>query len=80
MEYEIIGDNLQMVVANISPGEMVYGEAGAMVYMCENVDMTAKILQAMTIKNLAAALRPYIPFGSSGESKSSFSIGGLLGD
>jgi KEOPS complex subunit Cgi121 len=31
MEYEIINDNLQMVVANISPGEMVYGEAGAMV-------------------------------------------------
>lgn len=42
MEYDIIGDNLQMVVANISPGEMVYGEAGAMVYMSENVAMTAK--------------------------------------
>jgi uncharacterized protein (AIM24 family) len=39
MEYEIIGDNLQMVVTKISSGEMVYGEAGAMVYMSENVEM-----------------------------------------
>ena len=37
MEYEIIGDNLQMVVTKLSSGEMVYGEAGAMIYMSENM-------------------------------------------
>ncbi|PXF50985.1 MAG: TIGR00266 family protein [Candidatus Methanophagaceae archaeon] len=42
MEYEIIGDNLQMVVVKISSGEMVYGEAGAMIYMSENMEMNAK--------------------------------------
>jgi uncharacterized protein (TIGR00266 family) len=42
MEYEIIGDNLQMVVTKISSGEKIYGEAGAMVYMSGNVEMNAK--------------------------------------
>ena len=42
MEYEIIGDNLQMVITKISSGEMVYGEAGAMIYMSENMEMNAK--------------------------------------
>jgi len=42
MEYEIIGDNLQMVITKISSGETVYGETGAMIYMSENVEMNAK--------------------------------------
>ena len=42
MEYEIIGDNLQMVVTKLSSGEMVYGEAGAMIYMSDNMQMNAK--------------------------------------
>ncbi|MGB2728015.1 MAG: AIM24 family protein [Halobacteriota archaeon] len=42
MEYEIIGDNLQMVVTKISSGEMVYGEAGAMIYMSDNMQTNAK--------------------------------------
>ena len=32
MRYEIVGDNLQMVVVRLSAGEIVYGEAGAMVW------------------------------------------------
>ncbi|MBA7532762.1 hypothetical protein ES705_24992 [subsurface metagenome] len=107
MEYEIIGDNLQMVVTKISSGEMVYGEAGAMIYMSDNMQMNAKakggflkgikrklagetfftlwgpghvILQSMTIANLAAALRPFMPSGTSGRSSSPLSIGGLPGD
>ncbi len=39
MRYEIVGDNLQMVVVRLSAGEMVYGEAGAMVYMSENMEV-----------------------------------------
>ncbi|NQE05444.1 hypothetical protein C5S32_06200 [ANME-1 cluster archaeon GoMg1] len=42
MEYEIIGDNLQMVVTKLSSGEVVYGEAGAMIYMSDNMQMNAK--------------------------------------
>ena len=42
MRYEIVGDNLQMVVVHLSAGEMVYGEAGAMVYMSENMEMNAR--------------------------------------
>jgi uncharacterized protein (AIM24 family) len=38
------------------------------------------ILQSMTIKNLAAALRLFMPSGTSGRSSSPLSIGGLLGD
>ncbi|VUT23967.1 MAG: hypothetical protein MASP_00271 [Candidatus Methanolliviera sp. GoM_asphalt] len=43
MKYEIIGDNLQMVVVNISASEMVYGEAGAMIYMSDNMGMNAEV-------------------------------------
>ena len=43
MRYEIVGDNLQMVVVHLSAGEMVYGEAGAMVYMSENMEMNARV-------------------------------------
>ncbi|MCD6455330.1 MAG: TIGR00266 family protein [Methanophagales archaeon] len=42
MKYEIVGDNLQMVVTKVSSGEKVYGEAGAMVYMSDNIEMNAK--------------------------------------
>lgn len=42
MEYKISGDNLQLVTIQIQPGEKVYAEAGAMVYMSANVNMEAK--------------------------------------
>jgi uncharacterized protein (TIGR00266 family) len=42
LEYEIIGDNLQMVLIKLGSGEMVYGEAGAMNHMSDGVDMSAK--------------------------------------
>ena len=38
------------------------------------------ILQSMTVANLAAALRPFMPSGTSGRSSSPLSVGGLLGD
>lgn len=78
MEYEIIGDNLQRVIAKLSSGEMVYGEAGAMIYMSDNMQMNAKAKGGFL--NLAAALRPFMPSGTSGRSSSPLSIGGLLGD
>lgn len=42
MKYNISGDNLQFANVEISPGEMVYSEAGSMVYMSGNVRMEAK--------------------------------------
>ncbi len=42
MEYKISGDNLQVVTLEIDPRELVYAEAGAMVYMSGNVEMEAK--------------------------------------
>lgn len=42
MEYKITGDNLQVVTLEIDRSELVYAEAGAMVYMSGNVEMEAK--------------------------------------
>ena len=42
MEYKITGDNLQIVTLFLKPGEKVYGEAGSMVYMSNNIKMEAK--------------------------------------
>lgn len=39
MEYDIEGDNLQMVCCHLSPGSRVYAEAGAMVNMSGNMQM-----------------------------------------
>lgn len=43
MKYTITGDNLQIVNVEIIPGELVYGEAGAMTYMSGNVSIEAKM-------------------------------------
>ncbi len=42
MEYQINGDNLEVVSLQIGGNEMVYGEAGAMSYMSGNVQMSAE--------------------------------------
>ncbi|OPY31360.1 MAG: hypothetical protein A4E32_01813 [Methanomassiliicoccales archaeon PtaU1.Bin124] len=42
MKYNITGDNLQFVNVEFNPGEMMYSEAGSMVYMSGNVRMEAK--------------------------------------
>lgn len=39
MKYTITGDNLQFVNIQFEPGEDIYSEAGAMVYMTGNVSM-----------------------------------------
>ena len=42
MKYKITGDNLQVVTLEVGSDELVYGEAGAMVYMSGNMNMQAK--------------------------------------
>jgi len=43
MKYKISGDNLQLVTLEIEPNEKMYAEAGALVYMSNNMNMEAKI-------------------------------------
>ncbi len=42
MRHTITGDNLQFVHVEINPGELVWGEAGSMVYFSGNVQMQAR--------------------------------------
>ncbi len=39
IDYEIIGDDMQAVVVELDPGEAVQAEAGAMLYMEDNIQM-----------------------------------------
>ncbi len=42
MDYQINGDNLEVLSMQIGPNEMVYGEAGALNYMSGNVQMNTE--------------------------------------
>jgi len=43
LDYQIIGDDLQMVVVELDPGETVIAEAGAMNYMEEGIGFEARM-------------------------------------
>jgi len=43
MKYEIIGSNLQMVRCTLSPDESLFAEAGSMVNMSGNMQMTSQL-------------------------------------
>ncbi|MEE4300352.1 MAG: TIGR00266 family protein [Pseudomonadales bacterium] len=43
VDYEIIGNDLQMVEVELDPGETVIAEAGAMNYLEEDIDFEAKM-------------------------------------
>ncbi len=43
LDYEIQGDDMQMVEVELDPGETVIAEAGAMNYMEDNIDFEAKM-------------------------------------
>ncbi len=72
MKYKISGDNLQLVTVELNPGEKVYGEAGAMVYMSSNINMEAKmrggLLKAIGRKMAGETifLTEFTPTGGSG--------------
>jgi uncharacterized protein (AIM24 family) len=42
LKYNITGDNLQCVNIEFSPGEIIYSEAGSMLYMSGNVRLETK--------------------------------------
>lgn len=42
MRYKISGDNLQLVTVQIDPGEKIYAESGAMVYMSANIGIETR--------------------------------------
>jgi uncharacterized protein (TIGR00266 family) len=43
MRYKVVGDDVQYVVVELSEGEKIYGEAGAMNHMTPNIKMEAKL-------------------------------------
>ncbi len=43
VDYEILGDDLQLVEVELDPGETVVAEAGAMCYMEDNITFDAKM-------------------------------------
>ncbi len=43
VQYEIVGDDMQMVLVELDPDETVIAEAGAMNYMEEDIDFEAKL-------------------------------------
>lgn len=43
MRYKIVGDNLQMAVIELEPGEKIYAEAGALNHMSSNIEMDTKV-------------------------------------
>ncbi len=43
VDYEIVGDDIQMVLVELDPGEVVIAEAGAMNYMEEGINFEAKM-------------------------------------
>lgn len=43
VDYEIVGDDMQMVIVELDPGETVIAEAGAMTYMEEGIQFEARM-------------------------------------
>ena len=43
VDFQIVGDDMQMVIIELDPGETVIAEAGAMNYMEENIVFEAKM-------------------------------------
>jgi uncharacterized protein (TIGR00266 family) len=43
IDYKIIGDDLQAVIITLDPGEAVFAEAGAMMYMREGITMATTL-------------------------------------
>ncbi|MCU0650486.1 MAG: TIGR00266 family protein [Gemmatimonadaceae bacterium] len=43
IDYKIIGDDLQAVIVTLDPGEAVFAEAGAMMYMKEGISMATTL-------------------------------------
>ncbi len=43
VDYEILGDDMQIVEIELDPGEVVIGEADAMNYMDDGIDFEAKM-------------------------------------
>ncbi len=43
IDYELIGDDMQMVVITLDPGESVLAEAGSMCYMTQGIEMDTRM-------------------------------------
>ena len=43
IDYQVIGDDLQAVIITLDPGEAVFAEAGAMMFMREGITMATTL-------------------------------------
>jgi uncharacterized protein (AIM24 family) len=43
VDYEVVGDDIQMVAVELDPGETVIAEAGAMNWMEDGIDFEARL-------------------------------------
>lgn len=79
MDYKITGNNLQIATLKLNEEEVVYGEAGAMVYMSSNMKMEAKmkggLMKSLGRKLLAGESMFMTEFKSSG-GKATVAFGG----
>src|SRR5260370_5883337 len=57
LEYEIVGDNLQIARVRLRPGQEVYSEAGKMVYKTSNVAWDTRMTGQTLGDKLMGALR-----------------------
>ncbi len=57
MDYNIEGDNLQVVRVNLNPEEVIYAEAGKMVYKTSNVTMESKMIGSGLGEKIFGALK-----------------------
>ena len=62
VEYEIVGDDLQMVIVELDPHETVVAEAGAMTYMEEGINFETKMGDgsAVSYTHLTLPTTPYV--------------------
>jgi len=73
MQYTITGDNLQMVTLSLAEGEEIAAEAGAMVNMSGNMQMTSTVTGGLLkgLKRMVTGesffLSHFIPAGGSGQ-------------
>ncbi len=51
VDYEIHGDDMQIVEGELDPGEVVIAEAGAMNYMDDGISFEAKMMARISVRD-----------------------------
>ncbi len=68
MRYEILGDDMQMVVLSLNPGQAMMAEAGSMMYMTDSIDMETRLRGQKKDEGLLSGLASGFSRALSGQS------------